>query len=513
MKKGKRRNSGNVRALRSPDELSSRKTVRAAENTGTRNAPANGEPARQSAPRTAAGEQMRIRENGNAESGYRFDQDGSVRLSSDRRAAPVREVTAATTREDKKIVRKIEKEQKDIVKEQAWQENIVRVKGSMDVFLIVIILLLTALGCVAIFSASYPRAVAEGQAGSFYLVKHLKNLLAAVVLGSICWLIPPRIYKKWLPVLIYVATVGLLIATRLFGNSEGEAKRWISIAGFNIQASEIMKLALPMLLAWYYDLFGGKVTEFSSRREKFIWHALFPLGIVGLSCVLILVGGHLSGAIVVGIIGVVTIIVAGYMNKYFVLTALPAAVAAVVAYLIIEPYALNRLASFFNPNADVQNEAYQTTQSIYAIGSGGLFGRQIGQSIQKYSALPYPHTDFIFAIWCEETGFIGAAAVIALFLLFMWRGYLVSLRAPDKFSSVVAFAITTHIGLQALLNIFVVTGMMVNTGIPLPFISYGGSSIVVTMCEMGFLLRISMQSYRKQADIERDEAMKQAGLT
>ena len=146
---------------------------------------------------------------------------------------------------------------------------------------------------------------------------------------------------------------------------------------------------------------------------------------------------------------------------------------------------------------------YQTTQSIYAIGSGGLFGVGLGESRQKFSYLSAAHTDFIFAVWCEEWGFIGAVTLIALFLLFMWRGYVIALRAPDKFTMLTAFGITTHVGIQAFFNMCVVADMFPNTGITLPFFSYGGSSLIVLLFEMGILLSISRQYYRKKSDLRK----------
>jgi cell division protein FtsW len=181
-------------------------------------------------------------------------------------------------------------------------------------------------------------------------------------------------------------------------------------------------------------------------------------------------------------------------------------------FLALNPYALKRITTFTDENADTLSDLYQTTQSIYAIGSGGLFGVGIGQSRQKYGFLTQSHTDCIFSIWCEETGFIGALLLIALFLLFIWRGYVIAIKAPDTFCMLTAFGITTHVGLQAFLNMCVASDIIMNTGITLPFFSYGGSSLVVLMFEMGILLSISRQYYRKKSDIERDEMLREAGL-
>lgn len=165
-------------------------------------------------------------------------------------------------------------------------------------------------------------------------------------------------------------------------------------------------------------------------------------------------------------------------------------------------YALKRWTSYTDENADLLSDVYQTTQGVYAIGSGGLFGLGLGHSRQKYSFVAASHTDFIFTIWCEEMGFIGAVFLIVLYVAFVLRGYTIAARAPDTFSSLTAFGISTHVGLQALLNIAVVTDVLPNTGISLPFFSYGGSSLVVLLAEMGILLSISRRYYMKKQDLE-----------
>ena len=149
---------------------------------------------------------------------------------------------------------------------------------------------------------------------------------------------------------------------------------------------------------------------------------------------------------------------------------------------------------------------------MYAIGSGGIFGVGLGASRQKYSYLGAAHTDFIFSIWCEEMGFVGAVLLIVLFILFVWRGYVIALRAPDKYTMLTAFGITTHIGLQAFLNMCVASDLIMNTGVTLPFFSYGGSALVITLAEMGILLKISRRFYRRKEDIEHDEMARRAGL-
>ena len=165
-----------------------------------------------------------------------------------------------------------------------------------------------------------------------------------------------------------------------------------------------------------------------------------------------------------------------------------------VLFLLTNEYAMKRIQSFLNPNADILSDKWQTTQGLYAIGSGGLWGRGFGNSVQKYSYVSEPQNDFIFTIWCEETGYIGAILLIVLFLMLILRGYKIAFAANGLFSSLVAFGITSQIGIQAMLNMAVVTDLIPNTGISLPFFSYGGSSLVILLAEMGILLSISRKA-------------------
>jgi cell division protein FtsW len=229
--------------------------------------------------------------------------------------------------------------------------------------------------------------------------------------------------------------------------------------------------------------------------------------ILGVACFLILIGKHLSGTIIVGAIGIFMLAVGGCKLLWLLETVLPAGAIGVGAFLLMNPYALKRITTFTDENADKLDELYQTTQSLYAIGSGGLFGVGIGASRQKYSYLTAAHTDFIFAIWCEEWGFVGAIFVILLFLVFIWRGCLIAVRAPDRFTMLTAFGITAHIALQAFLNMCVASDIIMNTGVTLPFFSYGGSATIVTLAEVGILLAISRRSYRHKHQLERERLL------
>jgi cell division protein FtsW len=207
---------------------------------------------------------------------------------------------------------------------------------------------------------------------------------------------------------------------------------------------------------------------------------------------------HLSGTIIMGLIGLCVMIIGGVHFGWMMTVAGVGGLSAIAAFLAANPYAWERITSFADENADKLDEAWQTTQGLYAIGSGGALGVGLGASRQKYSYVSEAQNDFIFTIWCEELGFVGAVALIILFLLFIWRGYVIAMRAPDTYSALVVFGIISQVGIQAFLNIGVVTDVLPNTGIALPFFSYGGTSLIILLMEMGVVLSISKHSYQKK---------------
>ncbi len=413
-------------------------------------------------------------------------------------------VRADNTKKIAKAEKKRARTQELAVAEARWQDDIVRVRGGIDGAMLAIILILVALGSITVFSASYPEAVRKTGDGMAYI----KNQIGYVLLGLgfmafMAWF-PIEKWRRWAPVTAYGVAALLLIIVLFIGTSEGVTMRWIDLGPVNIQPSEVMKLAIILMIAWYFGKYEKRMND--SRlpfKEQYKWNAILPIVILGGACVLVLIGKHLSGTIIVGMIGLLMLIVGGCNLKWLFATGIPLAVVAIGGFLALNPYALKRITTFTDENADKLDELYQTTQSIYAIGSGGLFGVGLGESRQKFSYLTAAHTDFIFAVWCEEWGFLGALALIVLFLLFMWRGYVIALRAPDKFTMLTAFGITTHVGIQAFFNMCVVADMFPNTGITLPFFSYGGSSLVVLLFEMGILLAISKQYYRKKSDLRK----------
>lgn len=432
-------------------------------------------------------------------------------MSSGRSHTPVR-VNQLTPVEERALRRKEKSLVRAERREEAWQKDIIRVRTGVDKFLLVIILILLVLGSITVFSSSYPQAIKEGLSSYAFIFDQVQFLLFGFIAFFVTFYFPVKWYKSWLPPVVYVIAAIMLIAALFVGTKEGVTTRWLDLGPINVQPSEVMKVSLILMIAWYAERYSHKMSDLSRGAASFGWNTFLPDVIVGVACVLVLIGKHLSGTIIVGAIGVALLVVAGCKIAWLLETILPAGAIAVAWFLVNNQYALERITSFQNENADKLDELYQTTQSVYAIGSGGLLGVGLGASRQKYSYLGAAHTDFIFSIWCEEMGFVGAVALIILFTLFVWRGYVIALRAPDKFSMLVAFGITTHIGLQAFLNMCVASDLIMNTGVTLPFFSYGGSALVITLAEMGILLKISRHSYRKKSDIEHDEMARRAGL-
>jgi cell division protein FtsW len=294
-----------------------------------------------------------------------------------------------------------------------------------------------------------------------------------------------NIYRKCSVFIYGIAVVMLMLVLALPPMQEGmEHKRWLVIGSFSFQPSEIGKFAIILL-------FSHLIAKFNKKMDnlKFIMTLVLLLGLV---CGLVVVETHLSATVLMLAIGIILMIVGGLAVKYIVgggLIAVGAVVLIVVTGLV--DYAASRFQYWLDPWADATGAGYQTIQSLLAIGSGGLLGRGIGQSRQKYSWLPEPHNDFIFSIVCEELGIIGALVIIILFCLLVWRGFSIAMHSPSKYSSLMAVGLTFQVALQAALNIMVVTNTIPNTGISLPFFSYGGTALVILLAEMGIVLSIS----------------------
>lgn len=358
-------------------------------------------------------------------------------------------------------------------------------EGKMDISFFSFVIILLAIGLVMLFSASY--AYCYAQFGDSY--KFIVRQAAFAVVGVIAMLILSRIncdfYRK-LSVIIYGISVVLLVLVLALPPMQAgmEHKRWLVIGSFSFQPSEIGKFAIILL-------FSHLIAKYNKRMGELKFVATL-IGLLGLVCGLVVVETHLSATVLMLFIGIVLMIVGGLAVKYMVggFIAAGTAVALIVITGLVG-YAASRFQYWLDPWADATGAGYQTIQSLLAIGSGGLLGRGIGQSRQKYSWLPEPHNDFIFSIVCEELGLIGAMVIVILFCLLVWRGFTIAMHSPSKYKSLMAVGLTFQVALQAALNIMVVTNTIPNTGISLPFFSYGGTALVILLAEMGIVLSIS----------------------
>ena len=400
------------------------------------------------------------------------------------------------------------------VKKQVREKNIFRVRGMPDIPLLVIILVLVGFGLAMVYSASYPWAENDYGNSYYYVQRQLiftgLGGLAMFALASVDY----KIYMKWGAPVFFAISFLLLLSVPIIGKSVNGAKRWIDLGIFRFQPTDIMKLALVMMLAWYISRYVDAYRDLDERtialknkrlhkrkfKESFpvfLREVFIPLCIVGLVCAVTLVEKHLSGTIILFLIGWI-VMLWGRISLPWLLGIIGAGGAGALAIATLTDYTSDRLAVWLDPYSDPLGSGWQVIQSFNAIGSGGLFGVGFTNSTLKHLYLPEPQNDFIFAIVCEEFGFVGAIGLMIIFGLFVWRGILISLRAPDCFSRLLAAGITCKIAVQVLLNIFVVTGLFPPTGISMPFISYGGTALIILMAECGILLCISRFSAEKK---------------
>lgn len=384
-------------------------------------------------------------------------------------------------------------------KDAAWDgdKTIQRVKHGVDRPMLIIIILLLSLGSVMVFSASYPNAQTFKDNGMYYIYRHLLFVAAGAVFMAVLTWLPYTVYRAG-AIPLSVVSVALLLLVFVMGAARGVAQRWIVLGGnLTLQPSEVAKISLILLLAWYIDKHSDTIYGLGNKGK--LLHGIIMPGLIMFGfCGLVLIEKHLSGTVILAMIGLCIIFLSGAsVSKMLLWYGIPAVVGG-GGFILMNSYALERIKTYLDSDADVLDELWQTTQGLYAIGNGGLLGTGLGKSNLKYNYVSEAQNDFIFSIWCEETGFVGALLLLVLYGLFIWRGMKIARRAPDTFSSLTAFGITCQVGIQALLNILVVTDMIFNTGVALPFFSYGGSATVVLMGEMGILLSISKHSYQKK---------------
>lgn len=356
----------------------------------------------------------------------------------------------------------------------------------MDATFLIIILVLLTFGLIMLFSASYAYAYYQ-YGDSLYFIKR-QAIFAVMGIAGMLFVscINYHVLLKFVP--WFFGGGLLLLVIVLFMPEQKGARRWIDLKIITFQPSEIMKFALVLLFAYLIMKNYDKMSTFRYGVLPF----MIPLGIV---CVLMILEPHLSGTILIVSIALVMMFVGGVKYRYYVALLIIAALGVLLVILYGGiGYVEARLASWLDPFSDPQGDTYQTVQSLLAIGSGGFTGLGLGNSRQKYLYLPEPQNDFIFSIVCEELGFIGAVVLVTLFALFVVRGFIIASRAPDKFGSMLAVGLTAQIGIQVIVNIAVVTNTVPNTGISLPFFSYGGTALLMQLLQMGVVLNISRHS-------------------
>lgn len=352
----------------------------------------------------------------------------------------------------------------------------------IDYTVLILVLILVMFGLVMVFSSSYYYAMTDSHFNDkfFFFNRQLRWAVVGFVAMVLCMSINTEFFRR-ISILAYIAIVGILGVVLVVGVATKGSQRWLEVLGTSFQPSEFAKFIIIIFMSGYViknrNLLNGNFIMFLK--------CAFPV----ILAFILIATENLSTGIVVMVVGLMIMFVASNKVLNFVVFGLMGIVGFIVLVLI-EPYRRARITGWLDPWSDPSDSGYQIIQSLYAVASGGLFGLGIGQSRQK-TFIPESYNDIIFAIICEELGLVGAVVVIMLFALLIWRGIKIAMTAKDKYSSYAATGITTMIAIQVIMNIAVVTNSMPNTGMPMPFISYGGTSLVVMMASMGLLLNIS----------------------
>ena len=355
----------------------------------------------------------------------------------------------------------------------------------LDLPFLLLVLVLVIIGMIMMFSASYPSAYYKLNDSYFYVRRQLiYAVIGLAAMIGISFFNYNKLHKV-APLLLGFAYLTLVVVLFLPGN----VHRWIEIGPINIQASEIMKFAIILFFAHWGSLYYDKM--------QYAKYSVLPgILIFGSTAALLLLEPHYSGIVITAILTVIMLYIGGMRVQYLIIGGVLLLIAIFGAWVTgVLTYAMQRMDGWGQALVYTTEEMWQTTwqtrNSLYSIGSGGLFGLGLGQSRQKYLYLPEPQNDFIFAIVCEELGFIGAFIILLIFALLVWRGITLSLRSKDRFGKLLGIGLSSQIGIQVILNILVITDWLPNTGISLPFFSYGGSSLIMLLMQMGLILSIS----------------------
>ncbi len=361
-----------------------------------------------------------------------------------------------------------------------------------DLALLLSVICLAIYGTVMVASAGAPYAEARYGDGAYFIKRQIIWVAVgfAVMLGASRLRI--AIIEKYSS-FAYALTLGILGLTLIIGTVGNGAQRWIAIGPITIQPSEIAKLTLILMLARYFSTQGDRATLTGSRRDSFIFGTLFPCLILVAPILLVMLQHHLSCIIILGMLGLLIIVCAGIRLGY-ILGFIGAGAVGVTCIALFTDYTKDRITVWRDPEAYKLTGGWQTLQGLMAIGSGGVFGKGLGNGELKHCYVSEPANDMIFAILCEELGLVGAIVALLLFGIVVFRGYRIAMRAEGIFPRLVALGISFKMAIQVLLNVAVVTNTIPNTGISLPLFSYGGSSLIMIFFEMGILLSISRES-------------------
>lgn len=361
-----------------------------------------------------------------------------------------------------------------------------------DITFFVLAILLAICGSITVFSAGSAYAEFRYSDQSFFMKRQIIWLAVGITTMIVASKITPQLFKVATPIL-YGVTLLLLLLVLVIGFVGNGAQRWISLGPITIQPSEIAKMTMVMMIAYYFSEMGSTALERKNKKKSFIFGTLIPCVIMAIPIILVMLQKHLSCIIILGIIGLLVIVISGIDTRYISAFTVMGIV-GVTCLALFTDYTKDRITVWQDPESYKLTGGWQTLQGLMAIGVGGLFGLGFGNSVLKYCYVSEPANDMIFAILCEELGFIGALLTLALFALLVLRGYKLAIRAEDVFERLTIFGITTKIALQVLLNVAVVTNTIPNTGISLPFFSYGGSSLIMISFEVGMILSFSRRA-------------------
>lgn len=380
-------------------------------------------------------------------------------------------------------------EHKDRTLIEDEEKSILIVKSRPDTFFLVLYTLLLALGAVLSFSAGSAYAAEAYGSGFYFVLNHLKHLVSGLVFSAFFYFCSQPRFMRLISILFYFGSIVLLVAVLFVGVKGGGAQRWLNLGFFTIQPSELAKTGIILLMALYLTHHSKAVTSKGLNKYSFVHGFFVPSMIFLLVCGLVLLEDHFSGTIIIAAIGFGMLFLGG-TNLIWFASIIPIG-AGIVALILNTDYARQRVDSFFDKSGNSLTSNWQSTQGLYAIGSGGLFGVGLGESSLKYGYVSQPQNDFVFTIICEELGFFGAATILLLFFALVARGIILGSRAPDRFSSLVIYGLSFKLAIHVILNVGVVSGVLPNTGISLPFFSSGGSATISQMIDMAVILGLS----------------------